>query len=109
LIVEEKVKNIEEIHVKPRMNGLQPVKITVGERIEKMKNVCWICEGWQEVEFKWVPGKSGEAEQEPIFLHADYEGFDAIFLGKQKSDGNFRNSRMVPPGELVYFYTANET
>ena len=62
LVVDEKVKNIEEIHVKPRINGLSPVPIPIGERIEKMKNVCWICEGWHELEFKWVPGQSGEAD-----------------------------------------------
>jgi hypothetical protein len=108
LVVEERVKNIDEIHVKPRINGLSPVPIPVGERVEKMKNVCWICEGWHEVEFIWAPGSSGEASSEPIFLHLDYEGFDSIFLGKPKSDGSFRSNRMVPPGELIYFYTAND-
>jgi len=108
LIIEERFKNMEEIHVKPRMNGLNPVPIPIGERLEKMKNVCWICQGWHEIDFIWVPGKSGDAEQEPIFLHLDYEGYDGIFLGKAKPDGTFRSSRMVPPGDLVYFYTANE-
>jgi hypothetical protein len=38
-------------------------------------DACWICEGWQEVKFLWVPGSSGSLAGEPMFLHLDFEGF----------------------------------
>ena len=51
--------------------------------------------------------KSGNASDEPIFIHFDFEGYEAIFLGKPDENGIFSTNRMVPTGELDYFYTGN--
>ena len=38
------------LHVKQRISGLQPVikPYSMAERVEKYKNVCWICDGWHQ-------------------------------------------------------------
>lgn len=51
--------------------------------------------------------QSGACSEEPIFIHFDYEGFEPIFLGKPDSNGNFKTHRMIPTGDIEYFYTAN--
>lgn len=99
------------MHVKLRIKGVEALKksYTSAERLEKMKNVCWICEGWHETEIVWIPGQSGDGDSEPIFWHPDYEGYESIFLGRPDANGNFRKKRMVPPGETTSFFTANFT
>jgi len=68
---------------------------------------CWICDGWNEVEFKWriskkciiiiifkkkvnffltksiQLGTSGELKAtDPLFLHLSFEDFNPIYYGK---------------------------
>jgi hypothetical protein len=49
-----------------------------------MKFNCWICEGWVEWNFTWIPGTSGRQEIDPkynpIFIHFENEGWKAIPL-----------------------------
>ena len=70
------------------------------------KNNCWICEGFREVEFEFIP-------EEPILdpnnhlvkLHLsfdNYRPFDMICTGDK-----FQIVRMCPPGEIHYFFTVD--
>ena len=51
--------------------------------------------------------QSGACNEEPIFIHFDYEGYEAIFLGKPDEKNHFKTHRMIPTGDIEYFYTAN--
>lgn len=66
-----------------------------------------IFNGYQVLYIIYILDKSGNVTEEPIFIHFDYEGYEAIFLGKADEDGNFTTNRMVPTGEIDYFYTGN--
>jgi len=68
----------------------------------------WNLNGFQVIFKIILLDKSGNAIEEPIFIHFDYEGYDPIFLGKPDENGNFVTNRMVPTGDLEYFYTANQ-
>ena len=78
------------------------------EKVRKIrgKNNCWICEGFREVKFEYIP-------KEPILdpnnhlvkLHLnfdDYRPFDMIWNGSL-----FQIVRMCPPGEVSYFFTVD--
>ena len=69
------------------------------------KNNCWICEGWREVEFVFVPK---EPIDEPvnhlvkIHLNFDnYKPFGMLCIGGTK----YSIVRMCPPGDIYYFFT----
>ena len=68
------------------------------------KSNCWICEGFREVQFEFIP-------EEPILdpnnhlvkIHLDfddYKPFDMIYNGSK-----YQIIRMCPPGEVKYFFT----
>jgi hypothetical protein len=67
------------------------------------KTNCWICEKWVEVTFEWTPGRSGSANEEPIFIHLECDGFQPEYLPKQGSV--FKITRAVPPGPLQFFFS----
>ncbi|CAD8105716.1 unnamed protein product [Paramecium sonneborni] len=109
LIIENNMKNYNSIHVDQRIKGVSPnpKPYEHSSHFEKLKDVCWICDEWQMSTFEWIPNQSGACSDEPIFIHLDYEGFEPIFLGKPDSNGNFKTHRMIPTGDIEYFYTAN--
>lgn len=73
--------------------------------VGEFKNVCWICEGWRPVEFKWKPGASGKTDKDPIHCHLSYETFKGRYLPKTK---DFTLPRMVPPVGFGYIYTLDD-
>lgn len=56
---------------------------------------CWICENWIEVTFKWTPGVSGAAIEEPVFLHLECDDFQPELMPKN-SEGVYEITRAVP-------------
>ena len=73
-----------------------------------MQDCCWICEGWVEACFTWLPGKSGDEENEPIFTHFDFDYWKSNYMGKKNKTGAYSYKRMIPPGPLSFFFTANK-
>ena len=70
------------------------------------KNNCWICEGFREIQFEFIP-------EEPILdpnnhlvkIHLNFDNFkpfDMICNGDK-----FQIVRMCPPGEIHYFFTVD--
>ncbi|CAK90105.1 unnamed protein product (macronuclear) [Paramecium tetraurelia] len=109
LIIDSSMKNFNSIHIEQRIKGVMPhpKPYDHASRFEKVKDICWICDRWQMATFEWIPNKSGACSEEPIFIHFDYEGYEPIFLGKPDGHGHFRTHRMIPTGDIEYFYTAN--
>jgi hypothetical protein len=98
------------MHLNHRMNGVSFSKHLNHKRgFEFLKDCCWICEGWNEIKFEWIPGVSGEADSEPIFLHMDFDSFEGHFMGPLGKGNKFVYERMVPPGKMNFFFTANKT
>lgn len=75
---------------------------------EVLKDCCWICEGWLEGTFSWIPGQSGEEEGEPIFIHFDFDYWKGNYMGKKTKNNNYTYRRMIPPGPLSLFFTVNK-
>jgi hypothetical protein len=67
-------------------------------------DTCWICEGWQQANFHWVPGVSGTSNVRPIYIHAEFEAFKPRYLGKMDHRFRFAYKRMVPFYEEGKFY-----
>ena len=107
----EKLKNnkyFSESQIYYGMNKDYDLRKTGIETIRKIrgKNNCWICEGFREIKFEYIP-------KEPILdpnnhlvkLHLnidDYRPFDMICNGS-----SFQIVRMCPPGEIHYFFTVD--
>ena len=107
----EKVKNdkyFSESQIYYGMNRGYDLRKTGIETVRKIrgKNNCWICEGFREIKFEYIP-------EEPILdpnnhlvkLHLnfdDYRPFDMICSGN-----SFQIARMCPPGEIHYFFTVD--
>ena len=70
----------------------------------KSKNKCWICSGYREVEFEYIPEKLiYDPNNHLIKIHFnfdDYKPFDMIYNGYK-----YKIIRMCPPGEIKYFFT----
>ena len=76
------------------------------EKVRKIrsKNNCWICDGFREIEFEYVPEKPIEDPNNHLVkIHLnfdDYKSFDMIY-----NDGKYHMARMCPPGDIHYFFT----
>ena len=68
------------------------------------KNRCWICEGYREVEFEFIPNEPlVDPNNHLVKLHLsfdNYKPFDMLCVGNK-----FQIVRMCPPGEVTYFFT----
>ena len=78
------------------------------DKIRKIrsKNNCWICEGWREVLFEYKPENEVHHMRSYVKLHLNFENwkaYDTINL-----NGKFFNSRMCPPGEVLYFFSRDK-
>lgn len=73
---------------------------------EVLKDCCWICDGWLEATFSWIPGSSGDEENEPIFIHFDFEYWKSNYMGNKNKSGNYSYRRVIPPGPMSFFFTA---
>lgn len=64
------------------------------------QDVCWICQGWQEVEFR-IDRPAGFAGE--CFLHLDFESFGAVKMEDEKA--HFAQIRMCPVGDVRFYFT----
>ena len=70
------------------------------------KNNCWICEGFREIQFEFIPEEPiVDPNNHLVKLHLsfdNYKPFDMICNGDK-----FQIVRMCPPGEIYYFFTVD--
>jgi hypothetical protein len=67
------------------------------------------------VTFKWRKGTSGDAGMIPVFIHFEFEDYDAEYMDKVEGVVNENGEeieeyvlhKMIPPGKHRYFYTVN--
>jgi len=69
-------------------------------------NRCWICDGYREIEFTFVPKEPIiDATSHIVKIHLnfdDYQPFGMHCLGSK-----YQIVRMCPPGEISYFFTVD--
>ena len=107
----EKLKNnkyFSESQIYYGMNKNYELRKTGIEKVRKIrgKNNCWICEGFREIKFEYIPKEPIEDPNNHLVkLHLnfdDYKPFDMICNGS-----SFQIVRMCPPGEINYFFTVD--
>ena len=107
----EKIKNnkyFSESQIYYGMNQNYELRKTGIEKVRKIrgKNNCWICEGYREIKFEYIPKEPIEDPNNHLVkLHLnfdDYKPFDMICNGS-----SFQIVRMCPPGEINYFFTVD--
>ena len=107
----EKLKNdkyFSESQIYYGMNKGYELRKTGVETVRKIrgKNNCWICEGFREIKFEYIPKETiVDPNNHLVKLHLsfdDYRPFDMICSGN-----SFQIVRMCPPGEINYFFTVD--
>ena len=101
-------KYFSHCHIDYEINRSYDLRKTRIDPVRKIrgKSNCWICEGFREVQFEYIP-------EEPILdpgnhlvkLHLDfddYKPFDMLYNGSK-----YQIIRMCPPGEVKYFFTVD--
>jgi hypothetical protein len=72
---------------------------------------CWICEGWSEVEFRYVPPHKVDTDLTPVKLHLQCDDFKGELLQcypvAGSNDQMYVTKRMLPPGSHQYYYTVD--
>jgi len=69
---------------------------------------CWICDGWQEIEFAVGEGCNEAFSGEPAFLHLDFEDFKPTNMERDPADPTrFVLRRMCPPNRRIHFFFTN--
>jgi hypothetical protein len=70
------------------------------------KNNCWICEGFREIQFEYIPEEPiVDPNNHLVKIHLDfdnYKPFDMICNGDK-----FQIVRMCPPGDVHYFFSVD--
>jgi NLR family CARD domain-containing protein 3 len=69
-----------------------------------MKLNCWICEKWVEASFTWRPETAG-AQAQPVFLHLECDAYRPS--ATELKDDGFTAVRIVPPGQVRFFFSAD--
>ena len=102
-------KYYADSHIYYGMNKDYTLRKTNVDLVRKIrgKNNCWICEGFREIQFEYVPEKpiEGDPNDHLVKLHLDFDGykpFDMIYNGSK-----YQIIRMCPPGEVHYFFTVD--
>ena len=101
-------KYFSESQISYGINKTYKLRKTTIDKVRKIrsKNNCWICDGFREIEFEYVPKESLEdpnVNLVKIHLNFDnYKSFDMIY-----NDGKYHMARMCPPGDIYYFFTNN--
>lgn len=91
------------------LKGVNLIKEIKKKKIDEvLKDCCWICEGWLDASFSWIPGQSGDEENEPIFMHFDFDYWRSNYMGKKNKNNIYTYKRMIPPGPVSFFFTANK-
>ena len=107
----EKLKNdkyFSESQIYYGINKGYELRKTGVETVRKIrgKNNCWICEGFREIKFEYIPKETiVDPNNHLVKLHLsfdDYRPFDMICSGN-----SFQIVRMCPPGEINYFFTVD--
>ncbi|CAD8064944.1 unnamed protein product [Paramecium sonneborni] len=86
-----------------RICGMKPIKQNYDRDSEL--DSCWICDGWQEVKFTWTPGKSGGMNNDPIFVHLNFENYKPVLMTLH--NGEYYTYRMCPPNFRVTYFFSN--
>ncbi|KAL4479131.1 hypothetical protein ABPG72_008961 [Tetrahymena utriculariae] len=69
---------------------------------------CWICDGWQEIEFSISEGSSDVFQSEPAFLHLDFEDFQPMYMDPDpENPARYILRRMCPPNRRILFFFTN--
>lgn len=63
------------------------------------QDVCWICQGWQEIEFR----NSRPSNCSESFVHLDFENYAPVKM--QPLADEFRTVRMCPVGDIKFYFT----
>ncbi|CAD8150190.1 unnamed protein product [Paramecium pentaurelia] len=71
----------------------------------KSKDNCWLCEGWTEIRFQYVVGKSGTISDYPIYLHLDFENYRPMIM--EQDQQIFFLLRMCPPNRKIRYFFSN--
>lgn len=67
------------------------------------ESLCWICDGWKEMEFIYDPVKENKHDIEELFIHMDCDGFKPDSL--LKKNGTFQLPRVLPSGDVQFFFS----
>ena len=95
-------------HISYGMNKDYNLRKTKVDPVRKIRgrNNCWICEGYREIEFEYIPEEPiGDPNSHLVKLHLDFDGykpFDMIYNGNK-----YQIIRMCPPGEVNFFFTVD--
>ena len=99
-------KYFSESQITYGIDKIYQLRKTSIDKVRKIrsKNNCWICDGFREIEFEYVPEKPIEDPNNhlvKIHLNFDnYKSFDMIY-----NDGKYHMARMCPPGDIYYFFS----
>jgi NLR family CARD domain-containing protein 3 len=96
-------------HIHTRIHESLETGVLSEKRQEfKASSNCWICEGWKQVKFTFVPRTSTEDiidEFTPVYIHLDWDDYEPDLMVRDFETGIHSVIRMVPPREIKYFYT----
>ena len=73
-------------------------------------NKCWICEGWSPLKFIFHPlifKMDPLKDTDKLYIHFNFDNFSPLLMKKDENEIFFIN-KMVPPGNIKYFYSINK-
>ena len=109
--IEKELKNnsyFSESQIYYGINKEYELRKTSVDTVRKIrgKNNCWICEGFREIQFEFIPEEPiVDPNNHLVKLHLNFDNyrpFDMICNGDK-----FQIVRMCPPGEIHYFFTVD--
>ena len=100
LLASPKSFHFEQSHLFRRIFGDSKAK----KKSSKNDSRCWVCEQWIEMAFFYNPIVPA-SQNDQIFIHLDCDDYEPDLM--VKSHDFFEIHRVVPPGEITFFFSKN--
>ncbi|KAM3145065.1 hypothetical protein pb186bvf_002740 [Paramecium bursaria] len=114
-IDDQKTEEIQKItmaieHLEIQNNGqvrqqIRQIESTNIQENVKLGDVCWICQGWVEIDFVYTPKKSGSIDSFPLFVHLEFEDYRPSLM--HFDNKKFTLTRMCPPNQIIRYFFSN--
>ncbi|KAL4433323.1 hypothetical protein ABPG74_017427 [Tetrahymena malaccensis] len=85
-------------------HSIQGVQYTITPQKKKYRDICWVCEGWEYLQFNYDDNNNTNLKvQSDLFIHFDFDGYKAHKMQKIGSQ-SYQFHKMCPPNKNVQYF-----
>ncbi|EAS04473.2 hypothetical protein TTHERM_00616480 (macronuclear) [Tetrahymena thermophila SB210] len=85
-------------------HSIQGILYTVNPQKKKYRDICWVCEGWEYLQFNYDDNNNKNLKvQSDLFIHFDFDGYKAHKMQKIGTQ-SYQFYKMCPPNKTIQYF-----